>query len=131
MSGDFRLDSDSATHDLLENALTTVLLGRGFEVVFHLGGRPGRRVTEYKKNNENVSVRSEVYNWPGGDREAGRSLIAHSDQVELDELTSQAIELLVNNLVTELTKPFLRRENFPADLLRRRIHRLIRDIRFQ
>jgi hypothetical protein len=130
MSGDFRLDSDNATHDLLENSLASVLLGRGFEVVFHLGGRPGRRITEYKKNNENVSVRSEIYNWPGGERRVGRSLIAHSDQVDLDELTSQAIELLVNNLLTELTKPFLKHESFPADLLRRRIHRLIRDIRF-
>jgi hypothetical protein len=131
MSGDFRLDSDSATHDLLENSFATVLLDSGFEVVFHLGGRPGRRVTEYKKNNENVSARSEVYNWPGGKREAGRSLIVHSDQVDLDQLARRAIELLINNLVTELTKPFLKDENFPTHLVRRRIHRLIRDIRIQ
>ena len=37
MSGDFRLDSDNATHDLLENSFATVLLDSGFEVVFHLG----------------------------------------------------------------------------------------------
>ena len=123
MSSELQVDTDPATHELMESALETVLERRGFQVVFHLGGTPGRRVTEYKRSDDLVSIRSERQ------PEERRNLIVHSEQVNLDDLIAEAVELTATTLLGELLQPLVSGGKVSVPSLNRRVRRLVQDAR--
>ena len=116
MSSEFQVDTDPATPELMENALGAVLERHGFQVVFHLGGTPGSRVTEYRKNDDLVSAHSE---YRPGER---RQLTVHSERVALEELAA-------TSLLGELLQPLVSGGKVSVPSLNRRVRRLVQDAR--